>query len=328
MKVGIISFAHMHAHAYTEALKHIPDVELSIISDENEERGMIASDKFDVPYVSDYHDLLDTDVDAVIVCAENAQHARIVVAAAQAKKHVLCEKPIATTVEDAVRMVEACEEHGTILQIAFPVRFQPSIRRVKALIDEGKLGRILAIRGTNRGQNPGGWFVDPELSGGGAVMDHTVHVIDLMRWFTGSEVREVYAEIDTHFNQDLRVDDCGLLVFDFENGVVASHDPSWSRCKTYPTWGDVTLEVIGTDGVVEVDAFAQAMTLHSDTLGHATYQNWGDDMDQLLVADFVHSVRAKQDASVTGEDGLRALEVALAAYRSADTKSPVKLARR
>lgn len=327
MKIGIVSFAHMHAYAYAAALKRNPDVELTIVADEDEERGRAAADKLGTRYVADYHKLLQTDVDAVVVCTENSKHAEVVIAAAAAKKHVLCEKPIATNVEDAMRMIAACRENNVILQIAFPVRFHPSIRRAKQMIESGKLGRILAMRGTNRGQNPGGWFVDPALSGGGAVLDHTVHVLDIMRWFLGSEVNEVYAEVDTRFYEGLPVDDCGLLLLEFENGVVASHDPSWSRCKTYPTWGDVTLEVIGSEGNLEIDVFAQHMMLHNDDTGHATFQGWGDDMDTLLVADFVRNVRTHQPASVTGEDGLRALEVALAAYTSAGSKTPVQLQR-
>lgn len=316
----------MHAYSYAEALLQTDGVELVAIADEDPQRGQEAAAKFGVEFVGDYPQMLATDVDAIVVCNENAKHAEVVIAAAKAKKHILCEKPIATTLADARAMIEACREHDVLLQIAFPVRFHPSVQRVKNLLSAGKVGRILAMRGTNRGQNPGGWFVDPALSGGGAVLDHTVHILDIMRWFTGREVTEVYAEIDTRFYEGLPVDDCGLLTLEFENGIIASHDPSWSRNRTFPTWGDATLEIIGTDGTLSLDVFQQRMTLHSDIAGHATYENWGDDMDTLLVADFVQSVRTgKKVASVTGEDGLRALEVALGAYESAKTGQPVRI---
>lgn len=326
MKVGIVSFAHMHAHSYAKALKSMKDVDFVAIADDRPERGLAAAETYGVRYVGDYPALLAENVDAVIVCSENARHAEVVIAAAKAHKHVLCEKPIATTLADAQAMISACKEHGVIFEIAFPVRFHPAVQRVKQLLEQGRIGRILAMRGTNRGQNPGGWFVDPALSGGGAVLDHTVHVVDLMRWFSGSEVREVYAEIDTRFNDSLKVDDCGLLIMEFANGVIASHDPSWSRCTSYPSWGDVTIEIIGTKGVLLLDVFRQHMLLHSDLTGHTTHENWGDDMDALLVADFVRSVADQRiAASVTGEDGLRALEVALAAYESAKLGQPVRI---
>ncbi|CAM3779225.1 Gfo/Idh/MocA family protein [Alicyclobacillus pomorum] len=324
MKVGIISFAHMHAYSYATCLKQLDNVELVAVADDNPLRVTEAAKQFGCAYYSDYRELLATDVDAVVVCTENAKHADVVVDAAKAGKHVLCEKPIATTLDDAHRMIDACREHGVILQIAFPVRFNTPMRRVKQMIDEGQLGRIVAMRGTNRGQNPGGWFVQKELSGGGAVLDHTVHVIDIMRWYLNSEVKEVYAEVDTRFS-DIACDDCGLLMLEFENGVIASHDPSWSRSETFPTWGDVTLEIVGTQGVTRVDAFAQHLTVYSDLDNKVKHDFWGDEMDLGLVADFISCVREGRTPSITGEDGLRALQVALAAYESARLRKPVRL---
>ncbi|QQE80559.1 Gfo/Idh/MocA family protein [Alicyclobacillus sp. SO9] len=327
MKVGIVSFAHLHAYTYADALLNMEDVELCAISDGNAARGREAAKRFRTRYYGDYHEMLQEDLDAVVVCTENSRHAEVVIAAAEAGKHVLCEKPIATTVEDAKQMIEVCERNNVILQIAFPVRFCAPIQRLKQMILDEDLGRIIAIKGTNRGQNPGGWFVDKNLSGGGAVMDHTVHVIDLMRWFMGSEVREVYAEVDTVFN-DIPVDDCGILTLEFENGVFASHDPSWSRVKSYPTWGDVTLEVIGTKGVTKVDAFSQHVTLYSDLDNRVSEEFWGDSMDIELIRDFLSCIKEHRSPSITGTDGLKALEVALAAYQSAETNQPVKLTHR
>ncbi|WML48344.1 Gfo/Idh/MocA family oxidoreductase [Neobacillus sp. PS3-34] len=324
MKIGIVSFAHMHAHSYATCLLGMEDVELFGIADENEERGREASKKYHTRYFKNYQDLLAGDIDGVIICTENAMHMEVAVAAAEMKKHILCEKPLATNVEDAWKMVEAAKQHGVKLQTAFPVRYNAPIQRVKQMIHAGELGRIVAIRGTNRGQNPGGWFVDEEQSGGGAVLDHTVHVIDLMRWFLDSEVREVYAEIDTRFS-DIPIDDCGLLTLEFENGVFASHDPSWSRCKTFPTWGDVTLEIIGTNGVTRVDAFAQNLMLYSDKNNKVSREFWGNDMDKGLIADFVRCIQEDLEPSISGYDGLKAMEVALAAYESAKLKEPVKL---
>ncbi|MCL6445271.1 MAG: Gfo/Idh/MocA family oxidoreductase [Alicyclobacillus sp.] len=326
MKVGLISFAHMHAYSYAACLKALPGVEIVGIADDQADRGQKMAQQFQTQYFSDYQDLLRETFDAVVVCTENARHAAVTVAAAEAGKHVLCEKPIATNVDDAVTMIRACRQRGVSLQIAFPCRFNVPVARAKQIVDEGRLGRIIAIRGTNRGQNPGGWFVQQDLSGGGAVLDHTVHVVDLMRWIMRSEVTEVYAEVDTRF-YDIPTDDCGLLMLEFENGVFASHDPSWSRPKSFPTWGDVTMEIVGTDGVTHVDAFAQHLTVYNDNTMRVTQDYWGNDMDLGLVIDFVECVRTGRPPSITGEDGLRAMEVALAAYESARTGRPVKLQR-
>ncbi|MEJ8548309.1 Gfo/Idh/MocA family protein [Brevibacillus borstelensis] len=323
MKLGIISVAHMHAYSYADAIRKIEGVQLAGVADEDVARGKAAAEKWGVPFYQDCRELLASDVDAVIITSENAKHHEHAVAAANAGKHILCEKPLATTEAAAREMIEICREQGVILQTAFPVRFHPAVVRAKQLVDQGKVGRIMAIRGTNRGQNPGGWFIDREKSGGGAVIDHTVHVADLMRWFMGSEVREVYAEVDSKFS-DSAIDDCGILTMEFENSVFATLDCSWSRNKSFPVWGDVTMEIVGTEGTLSLDVFSQKLDLYSEDKG-LKWVNWGDDMDTQLIKDFVASVRERKTPSVTGEDGLRAVEVALAAYQSAQQKQPVTL---
>ncbi|HEO8418120.1 TPA: Gfo/Idh/MocA family oxidoreductase [Yersinia enterocolitica] len=320
MKVGIISFAHGHAYAYAEALKKMEGVELVGIADDNETRGVEASMRYNTSYYPTYEELLNQDLEAVIITSENAKHHEHVLAAAKQGKHILCEKPIATNKQDAVEMIKVCKENNVFLQIAFPVRFSTPVAKAKQIIEDGELGSIVAIKGTNRGTNPGGWFVDKEKSGGGAVMDHTVHLVDIMRWYMGSDVKEVYAEVDNLIS-DIAIDDCGIVTMEFENNVFASIDCSWSRNKTFPTWGDVTLEIVGTKGTLTVDAFAQKTDVYS--MDGATWDFWGEDMNQDLVEDFVSNVKNGVPPTITGEDGLKAMEVALAGYESAKRKGPV-----
>ena len=324
MRFGIISFAHMHASSYARAISEIPNTELVGIHDDNKERGLSAAARYNSPYYDSLHDLLDTDIDAVIVCSENIRHRDQVIAAATAGKHVLCEKPIATTAPDAAAMIEACERKGVILATAFPVRHASPVARAKKLIDSGVIGQILAVNATNHGRMPGGWFGNRELSGGGAVLDHTVHVADLLRWFLEDEVKSVYAEVDTRIH-DIDIDDCGTLLMEFHSGVFATLDPSWSRPKAYPTWGDVTMEIVGTGGVMSLDVFAQVLVEANDSDQKVLYRNWGDNMDLLLVDDFIQAVRQGKKPAASGLDGLKALEIALAAYESAAQGKPVEL---
>jgi len=324
MKIGIISFAHMHAYSYALSIGALDDVELVGIYDDDAERGQTFAEKFGTVFYPSLDEFLAQEMHAVVVTSENSKHHDHVVAAAKAGKHVLCEKPLAPNLADAEAMIQCCKENGVLLQTAFPVRFNPSIMRAKQLIEEGKIGRILAIKGTNRGQNPGGWFIEPEKSGGGAVIDHTVHVVDIMRWYMGAEVTEVFAEVD-HLVSEKPIDDCGILSLEFDNGVFATLDCSWTRNKTFPTWGDVTMEIIGTEGTLSVDVFNQKLNVFSNEQGYK-WNFWGDDMDKGLIADFVASVReGKSQASVTGEDGMRAVEVALAAYEASRLHKPVTL---
>jgi len=123
----------------------------------------------------------------------------------------------------------------------------------------------------------------------------------------------------------IEVDDCGILTLLFDNGVFATLDASWSRPKSFPTWGDVTMEIVGINGVISLDAFAQDFDLYNDKVMKAQWIYWGDNMDMGLISDFIESIEEDRPFMITGEDGLRALEVALAAYKSAETHEPVRL---
>ena len=325
MKIGMMSFAHMHAASYARCLNQIRDVEIVGIFDADEGRGAAMSEKFSGKYYSDYAKLLEQKMDAVIVCSANTDHKEYVVAAAEAGcGQILCEKPIATSLEDAQEMIDCCKENDSLLSIAFPCRYAPAVMGAKRSIEENAAGKILAVKSTNHGSMPGGWFIQQDKSGGGAVMDHTPHVVDLLRWFMESDPVEVYAEVDTLFH-DIDIDDTGLLTIQFDNGVFATLDTSWSRTKSFPTWGDVTIDIIGMDGVISVDAFAQDLDLYSDAKMKAQWVHWGDNMDLGLIRDFVDSVANNKPFQITGEDGLRALEVAVAAYKSAEANVPVKI---
>lgn len=322
VKIGIMSMAHMHAYSYADAVRSMPNAELAGIADHDADRAIETATTFETTAFARYADLLRTDIDAVIIGSENVRHRELCEMAADAGKHVLCEKPLATSVEDGQAMIAACRKRQVQLMTAFPCRFSPAMGRLRTAVIDGAAGSILAIRGTNRGRCPFGWFVQTELSGGGAVIDHTVHVTDLMRWLTGSEVVEVYAEISNRmFGQDF--DDIGFLNLRFANGVFASLDTSWSRPKSFPTWGDVTMAVVCDSGTLTLDMFAQNLVLYSDKSGATSWSHWGDNIDRLMLEAFVSAIAEGQPVPITGEDGLRAAEVALAAYRSAETGEPV-----
>ncbi|MGN8644803.1 Gfo/Idh/MocA family protein [Gracilibacillus sp. HCP3S3_G5_1] len=318
MKIGMISFAHIHAQAYALHLKQYTDVELVGIWDEDQDRGTEMAEKYQSNFYQDLQELLETDIEAVVICSENARHKKHVLAAAIAKKHILCEKPIATSLADAKEMIDLCKRENVILQIAYPVRFSPVMQQVKGIIESKKIGKVVAINGTNRGQMPGSWFVDKELSGGGAATDHIVHLLDVIRWLLNDEAKNVYAELDTKFH-NINVEDCGIISLEMESGVIFTIDPSWSRPQVFPTWGDVTMEIVGTKGSLTVDLFKQHFLLYSDRNSNVQQLPWVADMDQALIDDFIQCVKEEREPSISGEDGLRSLEVVKAVYKSATT---------
>ncbi|GAB2567370.1 Gfo/Idh/MocA family protein [Gracilibacillus alcaliphilus] len=326
MKIGMISFAHIHASAYAHYLELHPEAEIAGIWDDDSTRGTEMAEKYNTDFYQDLAQLLAADIDAVVICSENVNHKQHVVAAAQAGKHILCEKPIATNIDDAKEMIDTCKQENVILQIAYPVRFSPVMQQVKQMIEAKEIGEVVAINGTNHGQMPGGWFIDKALSGGGAATDHIVHLLDVTRWLLQDEVKNIYAELDTKFH-NIDVEDCGMVSIEMESGVIFTIDPSWSRPKVFPTWGDVTMEIIGTEGSLTVDAFKQHFLLYNDQAQNVQQLPWVDDMDQVLIADFIECVQMNRQPSITGEDGLRALEAVKGAYQAAAANRVVTLER-
>lgn len=324
IRIGMISFAHSHAYSYLRALGREPDVVLCGISDFDSQRGEAVAREQGVPYYRDYRELLAQKPDAVVICSENVHHARLTTDAANAGIHVLCEKPLGISCREMEAMIEACKKNGVQLMTAFSCRYLSSAKAAKAAVQRGEIGEIVAMKGWNRGMMPGGWFVNAELSGGGAILDHSVHVADLMNWMLESDPVEVYALSGTLFN-DLEVEDAGIVHIKYANGVIAVLDPSWSRPKTFPTWGDVRLEITGSEGVICIDGFAEKNDIYSDSEEKARWDYWGTDMDQLMIREFVEAIRSGTPVPITGHDGLRSAKVAIAAYESIQTNRPVSI---
>ncbi len=315
----------MHAFSYAASLVARPDAVLAGIWDDDQMRGVAAAETYQAAYTADLDDLLDQNVDAVIITSENIGHRALVErSVAAGVKSILCEKPLATTREDAYAMVELCKANNVSLFTAFPCRYSPSFDKLVDSYRSGSLGEILGIRATNHGACPFGWFVDVDKSGGGAVIDHTVHVADLNWVLLHKDVAEVFAETGNNlYHQNW--EDTGFLTITYKDGPFTTLDSSWSRPKkSFPTWGDVTLEVVATGGVVQVDMFGQAFNHFDEKSGHHRLIGWGSDLDRGLVTDFLKAARGEDVPRLaTGADGARALDVALAAYESANSHEPV-----
>ena len=323
LDVGILSAAHVHTDGYATQLADRVDVTFVGVTDEDGERGRACADRHGTEYVADADALLGR-LDAAVICAPNADHRAWVERASAAGVSVLCEKPLAPTLDEARAIVEIWESAGTEIGVAMPLRFSEPARRAKRALDDGEIGSVRAISGTNRGKMPGGWFADSEKAGGGAAMDHTVHIVDLVSHLTGEAVAEVYAELDTRFH-DIPVDDVNVLSMELTDGTPFLLDGSWSIPETWHTWGDATVELLGEDGTLAVDSTDQSVvhTVASGpdagvrTVSHAT------NTSAALIADFVESVREGRDPMTTPDEGLKAVAVVEAAYESAERGEPI-----
>jgi predicted dehydrogenase len=325
--VAVLGCAHRpHAWSYARALAGSASTTLVGVHDPDPELGQSVAGDFGAPYVEDAEDLVASpEVEAVVVCSPTARHRVDVELAARHGRHVLCEKPLATTVEDGEAMLVATAAAGVQLHTAFVSRMLPAVRRLKAAVDDGSLGEVVGIRAGNRGRPPlppayPQWITTPAESGGGALIDHSVHLTDLVRHVTGQEVASVAAETGSLL-WSADVEDCALLSLRLSGGAVAGLDPSWSVPAGNPWDYDFFFEIVGTQGSVEVDDVSEALRLVSARSGEGLrLVGFGEDADAAMVEAFAASVRAGEVLApcADGQDGLRALQVALAGYRSAD----------
>lgn len=344
-RIGLLSFAHDHANHWARALRRAPDADLVAIWDDDAARGSEAANRFGVDFEPDLATLLArTDVDAVGICSENNRHAEIAVAALAAGKHVLCEKPMATTLADCDAMLQARDRAGRTYMQAFPQRHDPSNLKLKALLAGGEIGQVLNARKRHgHGGLPLGWFeqpsmawfLDPRRAGGGALLDEGIHAADVLRWLLG-EPRRVWATFQ-YTTPGLAVEDNGHAIFEFEGGVQAVLQSSW-------TWlaGGWTTEVYGTDGTVlqqgndcaSTEVIGETIPRLQMYSRRKAIPGWYLDTDGALyfkeaheevARQFVRCLRAGDPAPVTGEDGRAALAMILAAYESARLGRPVEL---
>jgi predicted dehydrogenase len=319
---GGIATAHLSAYA---ALPELGRVVVACDSDpENarrraEETGAAAC--FDVEEA-----LSRDDVEAVDLCLPHDLHAPVTLAAAAAGKHVLVEKPIARNLEEADRMIAACAAAGVHLMVAHCQRFSAERQTAKRLVDDGAIGRIYLMR-TDHNQwvdyPPGHWINDPAKLGGGGVAGSGVHHLDVLRWFCG-DVAWVSAGLARSGLTARTAEDAGLVLLEHASGAVSELALSWTAHR-FP-WYE-SFWIYGSEGVIHnvgglqmfrglarSGEFERVPKDHDDTGGF-----------REEIRHFLTCIRTAQRPRMPGEEARAALELVLAAYRSAERGEKVPL---
>ncbi|MBC7328820.1 Gfo/Idh/MocA family oxidoreductase [bacterium] len=324
MRIGIISFANKRAYEYAECIKEL-GLNLIGIADDEEKRGKEAAEKFEIGFYPKKEDLLSQKLDAVLICSENAKHKEDIVLSAEACKNIICEMPLATTLDDAKNILSACEERKASLFLALPYRYSPPLVRAKEILKEGKIGEVLAVKATHRSKVPSGWQVKKALAGGGAILQNAPAMIDVMRWFTEDEIVEVYAEFNKSAYSEIEVEDIATLSLRFSKGAFATLDPSWCLPPSYPFGGDATIELIGKEGALLVNAFAQVLSYIDEKGKRYNWEYWGSPLNKLMLKEYIGHIERGEGAPISPLEGLKALEVALKGYISKERKEPLTI---
>ncbi|MBA2941399.1 Gfo/Idh/MocA family oxidoreductase [Paenibacillus sp. CGMCC 1.16610] len=335
--IGAGSISEMHLRSY----QGNPDVELYAICDLNEERAKAKAEKYGINRVfTDYKELLaDSAIDAVSICTWNNSHAPISIAALEAGKHVLTEKPLCKTVEEALAVEKAVHRSGKTLQVGFVRRYASNTGIVKSFLDHGELGEIYYAKASciRRLGNPGGWFSDVERSGGGPLIDVGVHVIDLCWYLMGRpKVKSVsgntYNKLGNRANvKNLAfykaadydaihntVEDMANALIRFENGASILVDVSFTL---HAKEDELTVKLYGDKGGAELEPELSIVTEKYDTILNLTPQINNLSFDfvagfQQEINYFVEVCQGKKETLSPVQDGVEMMKILCGIYES------------
>jgi predicted dehydrogenase len=341
VRIGIVgtgSISESHLNAYANSV----DAIITAICDLNEQRALQVAKKYgaDKTY-TDYRELFaDSDIDAVSICTWNNTHAEIAIAALQAGKHVLIEKPLCRTVEEALRIEEAVQASGKILQVGFVRRFDNNVQMLREFAEHGEFGNIYYAKASTirRLGNPGGWFADVERSGGGPLIDIGVHVIDLCWYLMGrpkvktisantykklgnrSNVRNLsfYKAADYDATKNT-VEDLANALIRFENGASLMVDVSFTL---HAKQDEGSVKFYGDKGGFEVDPAIVMVTEKHDTIMNILPQTDSDGFQvesafQNEINHFIACVMTGKQPLSPVSDGVEIMRILCGIYESA-----------
>jgi myo-inositol 2-dehydrogenase/D-chiro-inositol 1-dehydrogenase len=329
LTVGIIGAGRI-GRLHVDNLRGIQQIRIKSVSDVATEHleSWAIENQIEV-LTQDYHELLnDPEIQAVLICSPTNTHANIIKKAAEAGKHIFCEKPVSFTVEETEEALAAVESAGVKLQVGFNRRFDPNFRKIRTLVQEGEIGIPHILRITSRDPQPPS--IEYIQSSGGLFMDMTIHDFDMARYIMGSEVVEVFVNgtvlVDTAIEEAGDID-TAIITLKFANGALGVIDNSRRAVYGY----DQRLEIFGDKGTAQVDN-NRATTIEVSTNDHVKKEKplyfFLERYTQAYIdeiTEFASACLGNLEVSCTGFDGIQAERIAKAAKQSLLTGIPVQL---
>lgn len=340
VRVGLIG-SRFISTIHAESLHRCAHAEIVAVASTTPKHVKEFAAKFGIPRAfSDYRQMLaQPDIDMVVVGVPNQLHCQVALDAAAAGKHVVMEKPLCLNLAEADRMIAACRLAKVKLMYAEELCFAPKYVRLKQLLDSGALGKPTLLKQLEKHDGPHApHFWDVERSGGGVTMDMGCHAIEFFRWMLGRpKVTSVYAQMSTQVHgAKTRGDDNSIFILEFENGVVAMAEESWTklggmddRAEIHGSKGLASADLLHGNSIetYSIDGYDYAVEKAGSTKGWSftIYEEaWNYGFPQEM-EHFVDCVRNDRQPLVTGEDGRAVLEVIFAAYASAGSGKKIKL---
>lgn len=335
-RFAVVGYDHAHLPKYVPAIAAHGRAELvaCVAPGANKDLARKDAKEHGARYLESLDELkrVEGGIDAAYVGTPPNQHREVIATLAEMGVHVLCDKPIATTLDDADAVIASTREAGVKLMVPFNPRFQLPVMRLKEAIVAGELGELTSIQSTKYGKIPRGipgldtsWFFDPPQAGFGGFGDIGIHAVDALRWLSDSEATSVYAKITRSIHHDIAVDDIGTAIIEFDNGVVASLQGGWANPPGNPTWLSVSFEAFGTNGAALVEKPYHDLVVSDQT--RTELVPWMRRDVMLLVDEFIQAIEQDRAPAITGEDARAALEITLAAYESSKRGEVVQITR-
>ncbi|MEH6992468.1 Gfo/Idh/MocA family oxidoreductase [Neobacillus drentensis] len=337
LKVAVIGCGSIAKYRHLPEYKLNKNVEIVAVCDIVAERAEKMAEEYGAQAFTDYKEVLKLeDIGAISVCLPNYLHAPVSIDALNAGKHVICEKPMATSKEEAEAMIEAAKRNDKKLMIAHNQRFVASHQKAKEIIDSGKLGKIYSFKTTFGHPGPEGWSVDgagswffnKEKAFIGAMGDLGVHKADLMRYLLG-EFTEVGAFIETNAKKNTDVDDNAVCILRTESGIIGTLAASWA----YMSGGDNSTIIYGEKGTLRLEDNPEYSLIEEYRDGSSVYHKLdkiqtneeGGQSTSHVINHFVESIVENKEPLINGEEGMKSLQIILAALDSQETKRIVSL---
>lgn len=336
MKVGVIGCGSIARKRHLIEYWANKSAEITAVCDIDETRANDMAEKYGAKAFTCFEDLLKLEeIDAINICLPNDLHAPVSIAALNAGKHVLCEKPMATSLEEAEEMINIAEKNKKTLMIAHNQRFVTSHQKAKQLIESGELGKVYSFRTSFGHPGPEGWSIDGRASWFfnkeqaviGALGDLGVHKSDLIRYLLG-EVSEVGAFVETSAKDDTEVDDNAVVILKMESGVIGTIAASWSYIAS-----DNSTVIYGENAILRLeDDPDYSLVVQYKTGEVVKYEldkiqtnDPGGQSNSRVIDHFIESILANIAPLITGEEGKKSLEVILAALDSMESKRIMNL---
>ncbi len=306
--IGVGAMGQNHVRVYSE----IKNANLLAISDLM--KGTLAelSKKYNTVGYVDYDNVMGMpEIDAVSICVPTTYHYEVVMSAIEHGKHVLVEKPIAFTLDEAKEMVDAANDAGVKLATGHVERFNPAVLEAKKLIDEGVIGEIVSASAKRVGPFP------PRIKDVGVTIDLAIHEVDIMFYLFDSPVSRVYANMGSRLEK-CEYEDHAELMMKFENGAVGVLETNWLT-----PYKKRQLEITGVDGIISIDYIDQTVKLYGKNARKVKVEHKEPLREEL--SSFLSAIDRDEEPKITGADGIHALKVVLAAMKSAKSKIPINM---